>query len=320
MNNNKWAVYACCMLYLNMAEATQIKSKEMMLTPFDHQAQSSTYKQSAVNYNVLDFKFDSARLLSQDHQTNTYGADLNHFQLNQKPSSGFFIYKMDSELSSQLRQLSLPVPDSGKSMYSNSIYAHLITRFMQHLFFDLAGGYGQNHLGYNSGVNLNYWGRNGYSSALSKNWYASASALFTHTWKEFVFNANLQALHGDLEQDAYTLNFMANPASQVSSKLNNNVSYLEENAEISYKVNDRVQPFIGGGFLQVFDLNSHQTVSPLFSSAISDYNLDMNGYKLGGGLAFNYKQYVFRLEQQYFQRGNIYHGNQSTLSVKMNIG
>ncbi|QRN04925.1 autotransporter outer membrane beta-barrel domain-containing protein [Legionella sp. MW5194] len=321
MNKNKWLCYAC-LLFPLMATASTEQSKEID-SSVDNVPSVSRYDLGAA-YSYQDFKFDSSKLLTFNRfngHSNLYGVGGNNFQFNQRISGGFFIYKLDTELSSQLQLLSLPLVSSTQSIRNNSIYAHVLTRLMQHFFFDLAGGYGQNSLSYNTSTRFEFQQKNGYANAISKNWFASVSALFTHTWKEFVFNANLRALRTEVDQDPYAIHFAFDPATQSVPSLTNKVSYLQENAELGYKINDSVQPFVEGGLLQVLDFsNSRPALTGVILGPVPEFNLDMNGYKVGGGIAFNYKQYVFRLEQQYFQRGSVYHSNQSTLSVKMNIG
>ena len=195
---------------------------------------------------------------------------------------------------------------------------------MTHIFVDLAGGYepntGLSATQFSAVQALNKYSADS-NNAYSKNWFASASALFTHTWKEFAFNANLGLTHAEANQDPTNLYFAQTMASDLVPSLQNKVSFLHENAELSYRANGLVQPFVGGGLLQV--MNPSNGSSSLLNLGLPnslDPNLDTNGYKLGGGLSFNYKQYALRLEQQYFQRGTMYRSNQSTLSFKVNLG
>ena len=103
--------------------------------------------------------------------------------------------------------------------------------------------------------------------------------------------------------------------------MQNKLSFVQENAELSYKVNSVFQPFIGGGLLQVVDLdNFSSSADATWIKSLNSPTLDTTGYKFGGGFAVNYKNYALRLEQQYLQRGNYFHSNQSTLTFKLNFG
>jgi hypothetical protein len=149
--------------------------------------------------------------------------------------------------------------------------------------------------------------------------------LFTHTWKEFAFNANLGLTHAEANQDAYSAGYFSQTVpTDLALNTPNAVSFLHENAEVSYRVNSLFQPFVAGGLLQVVNLNNYPSQSlfawGLPTNSLTDTGVDTNGYKVGGGLSLNYKQVVLRLEQQYFQRGALYHNNQSIVSFKVNLG
>lgn len=295
---HKWFVYTCCLMGM-AAKAQQSGYEQLMFDPAIHKTATKSH----------DFKFDSSTLLQNNNLTTHPAIYGQQFQFNRRLSGGLFVYRTDSPM----QALSLPSSVSSSVNQNNNLYMHLLTRLMSHLFFDVAGGYGSNVS--NAKYYLsNQQNLNGYS----KNWFASAAALFTHTWKEFVFSANLSAMRGDAQQDPYTP-YLSYRSTLVPNNLAKMSSFLQENAEIRYRGNPFVQPFIAGGLLQIIDANNLSANAVPFSP-LPEFNQDLNGYKVGGGLAFNYKQYIFRLEQQYYQRGNLYHGNQSTLSVKMNLG
>ena len=282
-----------------------------------------------------DFKFDSAQLLHTNSSIdlsaprvvfNALGSKKP--QSSQAPASGFFLYKLDHSV------VPIVVPSnpfsSSNSLAKNSdsnIYGHLFQRLMQHLFIDLAGGIEPNNMlptYFSPNAELNAYSSS--TNSYSKNWFASASALFTHTWKEFAFNAHLGLTHAEASQDLMTLGYASDDiASDFARGLQSAVSFLHENAELSYHANSLFQPFVAGGLLQVVNANNNNNPTASLMSwglpnSLTDMNLDTNGYKIGGGLSLNYKHYVLRLEQQYFQRGNLYRNNQSMLSFKVNLG
>lgn len=281
---------------------------------------SSSYLKN-LPYNFRDYTFDatqSSPLNLAQESADLYGLEIGNFKLNKNFSNGFFVYKLDNKINPSLL---LPTPTSLQSSTAHSLYAHLLSRLVQHFFIDLAGGSGQNATNYSPHLNStslykNVYGNNNYS----KNWFASATALFNHTWKEFVFNTNLTALHAEANPDPSAIYFspLLN-ASLLGIDGQKKISFLQENAEISYQGHPFFHPFIDGGLLQMLSVGSAQQASFGFMGPLSTLNFDSSAYKLGGGLAFNYKQYVLRLEQHYYQRGNLYHSNQSTLSFKINL-
>lgn len=315
MNNKiiKWTIANSCLMSLSLASAMQ------------NLASPSEINTTNADPLYHQFMFDSAKLLQMNsapvlglHETTNAAVS----DSAQPISNGFFLYKLQPT-ESQLSLPSNPFVTNASQQPKNSFYGHLFQRLMQHLFIDLAGGYEPTTNFANQFSPNTELYKYGYSDSYSTNWFARASALFTHTWKEFAFNANLGLTHAEANQDPYSMYFaqtMAPP--MLGEGVANKVSFLHENAELSYRPNSLFQPFVAGGLLQVVNVNNgSQSLLNLAlpNSSSLDPN-DNNGYKFGGGLSLNYKQYVLRLEQQYYQRGNLNRANQSTLSFKVNLG
>ena len=317
----KWIIANSCLLQISLVSAAQSLTDSGRL---NNTVSDPLYR---------DFKFDSAKLLQMNSAPslsphlvfNGFGFGSTSEEASassQSPVNGFFLYKLQ-QTDSRLPLPSNPFANIENQPANSSLYGHLFQRLVQHLFVDLAGGYESTDNSvtrFTPDSELYKYSVNG--NSYSKNWFASASALFTHTWKEFAFNVNLGLTHAEANQDPYNLYFGQTMSPELaSSSLQNKVSFLHENAELSYRVNSLLQPFVGGGLLQVMTpSNGTQSLVDLALPGSLDPSLDSNGYKIGGGLSLNYKQYALRLEQQYFQRGELYRNNQSTLSFKVNLG
>ena len=316
----KWIITNGCILQLSFVFSAQ------------HITNADDLNKAVPDPLYRDFKFDSAKLLQMNVAPslspylvfNSLGYASNaagKTEATQSPINGFFLYKLQ-KTNSPAPVSSDPFTNHENQPTTNNFYGHLFQRLVQHFFVDLAAGYESNDTSgtqFSSDPELYKYSNN--ESNYSKNWFASASALFTHTWKEFAFNANLGLTHAEANQDPHNLYFSQTMYPDLISSLQNKVSFLHENAELSYHANSLLQPFVGGGLLQV--LNPNKGTESLLDWSLpgsSNPNFDNNGYKIGGGLSLNYKQYVLRLEQQYFQRGELYRTNQSTLSLRVNLG
>lgn len=286
-----------------------------------------------------NFMFDTAQILQTK---NTVGLGLDPHLVfdvaNNKatmensdntPANGFFLYKLQQSASALSQGAAHTLINDGTEQPANSssLYGHLFQRLMQHLFIDLAGGYqpNENFIQPFSSTTVNGGQNNSLLGAYTKNWFASASALFTHTWKEFAFNANLGLTHAESNPDLLNSGFFSsnNFGSDTTGNPQNKVSFIHENAEVSYRAHSLFQPFIGGGLLQVVNTNSNATSNIQswgLPSSLFDPTQDNTGYKIGGGVSLNYKQYMLRLEQQYFQRGNTYKNNEAVVTFKVNLG
>lgn len=323
MKIKKWGLYLGCALQAVFAHATSTPLAVADANSTINWTPKAGQKKIDKSQSIQDLSFQSSMLIKSNRQHRTDailamgGSD---FQFSKHTSGGLFLYKLDGSSNSLLKTPAIPATDSGSGMVTNNLYGHLLTQVMTRVFVDFAAGLRQDPLRDNWTMGL-VNPKTGMPNYASKDWFASATALFNHSWKEFVFNANLSAMHSDLDRDPYALYFASIPASLQGDKARSKVSFLQENAELRYRANETFQPFIDGGLLQVVDYaNLHFGAGMQNLGPASDLSLDMNGYKVGGGLSFNYKNYAVRLEQQYFQRGARNSSNLSSLSVKMSVG
>ena len=106
---------------------------------------------------------------------------------------------------------------------------------------------------------------------------------------------------------------------QTVEPLSNKSWFLMENVELGYNLEKYPSwiPFVNAGLVQVL---SFQNSRPLVSIAINgispQLNLDKNGFRLGGGLAYTHKEVTLRLEEQYYNAGNIFRSYQTILGIK----
>ncbi|MBN9229449.1 MAG: autotransporter outer membrane beta-barrel domain-containing protein [Legionella sp.] len=276
-------------------------------------------------YAYNDFKFDSTagdRFNRYKGHMNFYSVGGNNVKLNQYLSGGLFVYWIDTSFVSQLLLPSLPLTTANQSISNNSIYAHVLANVKSSFFIDAAGGWGRNSGRYTTSFTTNTL-QQGFARTSGDTWFVSGAALYNTQWKQLSISANAGILYTEVMQNPYSLSYAAmtiNTPPQYVRRLQTNATYILENLEVGYQMSPMFQPFINGGLVQVADFNTSQRVIGIdVIGPVPAVNLDMNGYKIGGGLGINYKQYALRLEEQYFQRGGAYSSNQMTLTLRANF-
>jgi hypothetical protein len=198
---------------------------------------------------------------------------------------------------------------------------HLTKPIKPYFFVDLFGGYGQNKQHFFTVVAPNTeTQQQAQAKNHSHNWFVSLTGLYNTTWKKFIVTGALSVLHNEVKQNSLLYLFQPNNQPNLVEPIRNKSTYILENAEIGYKVNETVQPFINGGLIQVVQFrNSRALLEGTVVSTAPELNLDQNGYQVGAGVSFSFKKAVLRVEQQHSQRARVYHSNLSIVSLRIAI-
>jgi len=316
MKKQRIVIGLCCLLNIISASASVDHSAKI-----NHEPSITTVSPYSLHagYSYRDFKFNATSLpdfVRFKGHSNLYLAGVNSIKIKDSLHVGLFINNVDSTLNISL-PLGITINDV---VHSDSLFGHVLKRIKPNLFIDWLGGLGQNAINYkilasgNPGILSG-----GYASSRSTNWYTSIKAIYRHPWKKFLFTGNFGALYSQVNQEQFP--FLLNPP-QLSTnvaQLSNQSTYLLESAEVIYQFKPNVQPFLTGGLIQVLQYSNNRPIISVTTAGSPDFNLDKSGFEVGAGFSLKYKQYVFRLEQQYYQRGSIYHSNQSMATLKVVI-
>lgn len=275
-------------------------------------AGTAAFAGSISSYDVSQNTVGAAGSVSEQRFASQYDFH-NSFTQN----DGFFVYKRPKlglhSTHTRYFMKALLLEDSG-----NSWSASVFQRIVQHFMVDLAG---------DTAVQENHFMPNELVRAIeqvnvSRNWLATVSAMFVHTWKEIAFRSELQYAQApqwsDFAKTANAYRYQWEPAQSYALKPIQG-SMLAERAEVSYKLNESVEPFVSGAMLQAIQapgIISSQTrnISSLWP------RFDANIYGVGAGLALNFKRYQLRLEEQRYQSASMQAFHQSTVSLHVNFG
>ena len=147
--------------------------------------------------------------------------------------------------------------------------------------------------------------------------YLGGRLVVFDSWKDWRFSGDFAYVFSNFQQPAYTINY-SNATSAAVPSLITRVGLLTENARLAYHVNDRIEPYIMGGLIQVANLNfSNPIIQPSTISAAPQLTLSNSGFLLGAGLSYLYKKIRISPLYQYSQRGTNYVDNLGALKIDL---
>ncbi|ANH13094.1 TPA: autotransporter outer membrane beta-barrel domain-containing protein [Legionella pneumophila] len=270
-------------------------------------------------YSYIDFNFDSTAGLNFNRyngHSNLYSIGADHFSPVPSIIAGLYVLNIDTEVSSQFQLFpNTPIP-SNQTIHNNTLFAHMRKIFTPKFDIDIAGGYGQNRI--NSQTLLNRAIADiAFSKHTNDNWLASINAVYRKRGKKISLRTYVGMLYSQINSGSYILAFQSNQRGQIIAPLTTKTTYIMEGTEISYKLNSTLTPFVNGGLIQIADFtNSRPILTQQINGSLPQLNMDKNGYKLGAGLIFNYKQMTLRLEEKYYSAGNIFESYQTTAGLE----
>lgn len=272
-------------------------------------------------YSYIDFNFDSTTIANYNRfqgHSNLYSVGGEHIKLFQSLYAGIYVLRVNTDLNSQALLIPGLVTHSSQSIRNNTLLGHIRKTISPGFDVDLGAGYGQNKLSgltyiFPTTVNEIL----GYSNYHSNNWFANINALYRKTWNKTVLKAYAGLLYSRINADSYDFLFNSGNRFKTIAPLTNKVTYVMEGVELSHKITPVLAPFVNGGLIQVAQFsNSRPTLLTPINGSLPQLNMNRDGYKVGGGLTFNNKQFTIRLEQKYYNAGNTFTSNQTLVAVE----
>ena len=274
--------------------------------------------QAMANYN--DFKFNSSTAGSYNRfqgHSDLFLVGGHDEKLKEDVSAGILFYNLSTRITSNVLLAPTSLVTTNQKITNNNVMAHVLKQIKPNLYIDLLGNYGQSSLSYLTTIDANTANAQ-VSSAKNhaSNWFVSVTGEHVHPWRQLILKGFLSLLHSETSLSPYNYYFTPSNATPVAS-ISNQATFLLENAEITYAASSHIQPFINGGLLQVLQYsNSRPIVSNvILVGTLPEFNINQNGFRVGGGVSLFYKKIILRLEQQYDQRGTVYHSNQTIAAI-----
>lgn len=271
-------------------------------------------------YAYRNYLFNTKKLGFNQLQgnSNLYIIGGNNLQISDSLFGGIFLYQLVTHLNISLT----PDDSTNQDVHNHSVFAHVLKRVNTNLFIDVLGGYGHNTMAYLTSAPQTDLGNIGFAHGTGYDWFTSLKAVAVRPWRQFNLTGNIGVLYGDVTQNTFTYTFVSPFPSVEIPSIRTNSTLALESAEIGYRLNTNIEPFLNGGLIQVLSYqNTRERGIGLFSiGALPDISSRHGGIQIGGGVTLQYKQFTLRLEQQYYERGDIYCSNQTLASLKIAMG
>ncbi|WP_367608384.1 hypothetical protein [Legionella sp. W05-934-2] len=263
-------------------------------------------------FNYFDFKFDSnsaGNFNRYDGHSRQYGIAGNAFSLSQLGAVGVYLYRVDSKVNSQMLLAPGPLTTQNQDIKNDVVMVRLL-KLIGFLTFDASAGYGR--IKADNRVLFPATGVTGYGSSSNNNWFASLTALFIKNYAKHYVSGNARVIYTNVKSGNYRLSYGPFGDSFFIAPNTTKATWIQENLEAGYHINELLTPFIHGGLIQVADFsNSRNLITSPIVGAIPQLNNNKSGYLIGGGVTLTHSQMTLRIEQQYYRTGSAYHSNQT---------
>ncbi|MFI4918542.1 MAG: autotransporter outer membrane beta-barrel domain-containing protein [Legionellales bacterium] len=307
----------CMICFSAISANTSIKGTDALKEDVKEtpEKKDARYSLSALaEYN--DFKYNSSNSTNFYHfsgHTDLYLFGANDAKITDKLTGGVLLYSTKTSLKSKAIFYPQRPVNTHQDIRISNLAAHIVRAFKEHSYVDVMGGYGHGDM--QNSTALSDGTQHSNAKGDLHNWFASVSGGDVRSWRQFLIRSTITLLFSDVNQQSFNVHSAFTPTTVAS--LINKSTYLLENAEITYQKSEKIQPFVSGGLLQVLQFsNSRPVISNVaVVGSLPEFNLDQNGFRIGAGLSYHYKQFSVRVEQQYDQRGTVYHNNQSIITL-----
>jgi len=319
MKRQRIVLAVCCLFYVVLCFPNILLSRDVNTKGA---SDNRLFELNSI-YSYRHFRFNSVRLPNLQRYygyASQYTLGANQFRIKKDITGGLAFFHMDSHVNTAAIILPAPLIRTAQQIRSDFVFGHVLIPIKPKspIAIDLIGGYGQSKTNsYSIISSARQQFVHGNSS--SEDWFVSVAALYTNTWKNFIYKGAFSVLHNELDQKRFTA--ISNLRSITILPLTNIVTDLIEGVEVGYKLNDKIVPFIDGSLIQVVQFsNSRPLVTGVLIGTLPELSLDQNGYQVGGGIGFNFKPVILRVEQLYIHRGNPYRSHLSRVTLKIAIG
>ena len=232
-------------------------------------------------------------------------------------TAGVYLFKVDSYIDSQFFLAPSTENLSSQSIRNNTLFGHIRKFFTPQFDVDLSLGFGQNKVSSQTIFFPNAETVSGFTSHHTSNWFFGVNGFYKKTWNKLSLRTHLGVLYSSIYAGRYSLSLPSQQTALSVPSLRNEATYFFEDVELASQLTPQFAPFVNGGLIQVGSFsNNRPFAAPLFNGSLPQLNIEKNGYRVGGGITYLYKQFAVRLEQKYYNAGSIYTSNQTILGVE----
>lgn len=274
-------------------------------------------------YGYTDFDFSSVQGVNLNQfkgHSNLYSAGADHISLGSSLMAGIYYFRVDTDVNSKFILDPTPLTVSNQSIKNDTIFGHLLKIVTPQVYVDFSGGYGYNKINTFTSIaplTTNQLVAQAHNN--NSNWFLAVNGIYRKTWQKFLLRANLGVLYSQIDSGSYSYLFPVENTTLSVNPLTNKATLILENAELGYYINPKLMPFINGGLIQVASFSNSRPLldaSSVINGSLPQLNMDKNGFRLGGGISYTYKNVTLRIEEKYYNAGGTFHSNQALASLE----
>lgn len=277
--------------------------------------------EALLKFSYTDFRFDSITPDNYNRyrgHTNVITVGGNNIQLRKDLKAGVAILKGNSGVTSQSKLQPSGPSEAGRTIRNDSIFGSLTQTLKNKWSLNLSGAYGINHTISTSFINPNTPKTLiAHSSNQSSNWFVSLASLYNNKWKKVSLAGGVVMLYNRSHSGISKVFFDSRLPPSTVAPLTNEMALVSESAEFGYTLADQFKPFISAGLVQIVHTkSSRRTLPPAINGLIPQLNATKSAFKLGGGISVVGKQWMVRLEEQYYNSATTFISRQTILSLR----
>lgn len=293
-------------------QSLAIKDKMKSDQEMEQLVQQYLQPKAIVNSFYDDFKFSS----SQGAFFNQYSGHTNFISVggdNFKTSNfywGLNFYNITTNTNALSRMISM-LNQTRQSLQDNGVYLHVMKQVFFPVFIDVFASFGRDNFNLTNTVNGDTANPlTGFASYNGNDSTIGARTFFGQSYKAFYLQGDLTYFYSNFRQQNYTVIY---PNQNVFvPSLKTRIGTTMEYARLYYQVNERVSPFISGGFIQIVSRDFSRPISVANIGALSgtpEILLGRYGYGYGIGIDYHYKQLRITPSYAHSVRGSTYADN-----------
>jgi hypothetical protein len=260
-------------------------------------------------YSYLNLNFDSTlpatynRFYGNSDIYAVYESDVN---LGDHLTGGLTYFRVTTNINAQLQLIDKPLVTSRQTITNNSIFGHVEKSYQDRLFFNLGGSFGLNGINTNSLFGTN----TGYANTKNYNWFTTFIALYNNTWKDISYTLSGSILYSQINQGSsvFYFNDPNLTPTNIEPLITRNL-FTSENLELGYKTEKNkltFTPFVGVGLIQIPVYANSRPTYPIVNGALPQLFINQSGYRAVTGVTFSHHKFMIRLEEIYYNAGNVF--------------
>lgn len=271
-------------------------------------------------YSHVNFNFDSV----VQGNINDYLGDTNiealyagNIQLTDDLTWGLTYFNVETNVTSNLVLRNTAEVNTKQTISNNSIYGHILSVYKEHFFFDVGAAYGHNIINTNSVINTTILG---YTNTQNNNWFTQFSSVYNNKWKQLTYLFNAGILYSEVDAGSYQFFYTTqNLAPAVVAPLRTRTIFVSEGLELGYETENnglKFTPFLNAGLVQIPVYSTTRNTAPIINGSLPQLSVNQNGYRAGTGVNLVHEKFTIRVEEAYYNAGNVFKSYQTVANLK----